>query len=94
MIIGKNNNNKNTQPAFTSNFNERFNAIVKEAEKNKKNISPFAETSSTKHYSNVNSKKEMADKSFAMLQERYSKGLISLEEFNKKCHIINKRRQK
>ena len=40
---------------------------------------------------NVNSKKEIKDKAYLMLQERYNQGLITLEEFTKKC---NKLRQK
>ncbi len=43
---------------------------------------------------NVMDKNDMADKSFAMLQERYANGLISLEEFTKQCNKLNKIRQK
>ena len=39
-------------------------------------------------------KNDMADKSFAMLHERYENGLISLEEFTKQCNKLNKIRQK
>lgn len=95
MIIGKNNENKfKSQPNFTSNFDERFAAVIKEGEKNSQLISPLQENTKTKLYSDVNSKSEMADKSFAMLQERYNNGLITLEEFTKKCNNLNKIRQK
>ena len=43
---------------------------------------------------NVMNKNDMADKSFAMLQERYANGLISIEEFTKQCNKLNKLRQK
>lgn len=85
MIIGNNNNNNN----FTSNFDERFKTIQEESKKNKNN-STFIRN--TQIHTNVNSKKEMIDKSFSMLQERLNNGLITLEEFNKKCKELNKRR--
>ncbi len=96
MIIGNNNKNNlnGNQQNFTSNFNERFNTIVNEAEKSKNNMPYFAEDTHKKHYSDVNSKKEMSDKSFAMLQERLNNGVITLEEFNRKCNKLNKLRQK
>ena len=97
MIIGNNNNNNNfssNKTNFTSNFNERFTTIMNEGQKNSNKISPINETTQTKRYSKVNRKKEMSDKSFAMLQERLNSGTITLEEFNKKCNQLNKMRQK
>ena len=98
MLMGKNNsqnNSFNSNPTnFTSNFDERFNTVLKEAIKNGNKISPYAKDDKAMNYANVNSKHEMADKSFAMLQERLNNGLISLEEFNKKCQQLNRRRQK
>ncbi len=97
MIIGNKNNDNNFKPqppTFTSNFEERFNMVVEEGSKNNGKISPFIEKSQTNKYSNVNSKSEMADKSFAILKERYDNGLISLDEFTKKCNQLNKTRQK
>ena len=41
----------------------------------------------------VTNRNDMADKSIAMLQERLSKGLISLDEFNRKAKKINQSRQ-
>lgn len=96
MIIG-NKNNENIlkkQPKFTSNFEERFNKIVEENSKSNENISSFNESSQTTKYFDVNNKNEMADKSFAMLQERYNNGLISLDEFTRKCNQLSKIRQK
>lgn len=92
MIIGNNNTNNSfkSSPTFTSNFDERFNKVKEEGLRNQNKINPFQETSQTKQFSNVNSKNEMAEKSFAMLQERYNNGLISLDEFTKKCNQLNK----
>ena len=95
MIIGSNNNkNSNNTPNFTSNFEERFNTILEEGIKNQDRINPFAVDNNAKQYNNPLNKNEMADKSFAMLQERFNNGLISLDEFNKKCRELNKLRQK
>lgn len=96
--IGKNNsfnnNNNNSIPNnFTQSFDKRFNMIKEAGEKNKNKVNILANDKQTYH-SDVNSKKEMADKTFSMLQERYNNGLISLDEFNKKCNQLNKMRQK
>jgi len=93
MIIGSNNQNNNSferKPLskFTTNFDEKF----KQTESVRKEPMMIGKKS-TDHY-NVNSKSEMADKSYAILQERYNNGLISLEEFTKKCEKLNKLRQK
>ncbi len=42
----------------------------------------------------INNETAIADKSFAMLQERYKQGLITIDEFTKKCNHLNKIRQK
>lgn len=91
MIIG-NNNFKDQKPNFTSNFDERFQTIVNENKNNNNNNSNFNEN--INNYSDVNNKNDMTNKSFAMLQERYNNGLISIEEFTKKCNQLNKQRQK
>lgn len=108
MIIGNNNNsyssnnnvfkknfhNNTPNMNIEQNFEKRFNMIKNENKnnmlrQNHNNIS----LNSTAH-SNINSKKEMTDKSFNMLQERYNQGLISLDEFTKKCNQLNKMNQK
>jgi hypothetical protein len=107
MIIGNNNplnktfgnNNVNTtQPSennnFTQSFDKRFNMVKEQAKKNARVINTYATNNNTMQHSNVMSKSEMADKSFSMLQERFNNGLISLDEFNKKCSQLNKLRQK
>ena len=107
MIIGNNNplnngfansNMPKTQPSennnFTQSFDKRFNMVKEQARKNANTINTYATENNTMQHSNVMSKNEMADKSFSMLQERYNNGLISLDEFNKKCTQLNKLRQK
>ncbi len=53
-------------------------------------INPNLENERIKAHTNVNSKEEMANKAYNMLEERYRNGLISLEEFTKKCKEIRK----
>ncbi len=43
-------------------------------------------------HTDVTSKNEMNDKAFAMLQDRLNKGLISMEDFNKMCNQLGKRK--
>ena len=84
MIIGKNNN-------FNNNFNKHFNEIKTPSKTNNQTPSNMNEIH---NLTNANNKNDMLDKSFAMLQERYNSGVISLEEFTKQCNKINKLRQK
>lgn len=86
MIIGNNNFNNN-------NFTNKFNRIKKEGERNKKRLNPTLVDKNAFNYSNTKSKQQMADKSFAMLQDRYNNGLISLEEFTRKCNNLEKQRR-
>ena len=87
MIIG-NNNNINTNSNFIKNNhpNENNNSVTK--------TNPLIDSNSARVHTDVMSKNAMADKSFAMLQERYEKGLISIEEFTKQCNKLNKLRNK
>ena len=86
MIIGNNNFNNN-------NFTNKFNRIKKEGERNKERLNPTLVDKKANNYSNTKSKQQMADKSFAMLQDRYNNGLISLEEFTRKCNNLEKQRR-
>ncbi len=43
-------------------------------------------------HTNILNKEEMNEKSFAMLNDRLSKGVITQEEFNKQCKKIAKRK--
>ncbi|MBR2827614.1 MAG: hypothetical protein IKE70_00060 [Bacilli bacterium] len=91
MIIGNNNGNN----SFTSNFQRRNNLIKEEAKKNQGKVNMFQEDKRI-HLasSDATNQKMMLDKSFAMLQERYRNGLITIDEFNKKCTQLNKFREK
>ncbi len=91
MIIGKNNNSQQ-QPSFHSDFETRFNTVLEEGSKVQERRAPFGNSLESKKYTDVTNRNEMADKSFAMLQERLANGLISLDEFNKKCKALNKMR--
>ena len=83
MIIGKN-----------TNFQANRNQFLKENNQNPTHpkINPMMEQTRTMQHTNVMSKKEMNDKAFAMLEDRLNKGLISIEEFNKKCTLLGKRK--
>ena len=82
MIIGNNNNFNNDN----NNFNNKFraikenNAVTSPVMNNDKNI-----------YKNIYNSNEAVDKSFQILKDRLDNGLITLDEFNKKCSQINKR---
>ena len=83
MIIGNNN--------LGSNFQARHNLIKEEGKKNQGKVNMFQEDSRVKiSSSDATNKIIMADKAFAMLQERYRNGLITIDEFNKKCEQLNK----
>ncbi|MBR2998108.1 MAG: hypothetical protein IKF37_03410 [Bacilli bacterium] len=92
MIIGNNNNlnsfkANNYNPVQNNNPNNNLN-------NNPSNNNIMNNDKAYLKNSNATNKNDMLDKSFAMLQERYNNGLISLEEFNKKCNQINKMRNK
>ena len=86
MIIGKNTNlqPKNNFVRNDNNQNTSNNSI--------KSINPMVETNRVMQHTNVMSKQEMNDKAFAMLQDRLNKGQISMEEFNKMCSQLGKRK--
>lgn len=90
MIIGKNDNYNNQ----INNFNTKFNTLKEQNKNNPINKNPFVDDISVKKHTNPINNNDMADKSLAMLHERYKNGLISLEEFNKKCNMIGQKRQK
>ena len=84
MIIGNNN------PTSNSNFMK--NVPNNPGSNDKPHTLP--ERKAAQINANVMNKNDMADKSFAMLQERYANGLISLEEFTKQCNKLIILRQK
>ena len=71
------------------------NNTIKKSYENENNIpkkSPFVkEPTIVDHmqHSNVLDKTEMRDKSLNMLQDRYSKGLIDIDEFNEQCKKLS-----
>ncbi len=91
MIIGNNNPNPNNQNNL---FEKRFNMVNEAAKNNHNKINPFQEDNQAKYYQDPTNKSQMADKAFAMLQQRYNDGLISLDEFNRKCRNLDKFRNK
>ena len=84
MIIGNNTPNNNSN--FMKNVPSSGGDSVKH--------NTLPEKKAAQINANVMNKNDMADKSFAMLQERYANGLISIEEFSKQCEKLNKLRQK
>ena len=87
MIIGGNNNlNKNP---FRNNNNLNKNL-------NYNNNNGFINNNQPKQpisqnpYKDINNTQEMRERSFEILQQRYNDGLISIEEFSKKCENLRK----
>lgn len=101
MLIGGNNfnNNKlNTNTQFEQNRFQKSNAQVEQNQQilsSKANFkdNTFTEDLSTFKHTNATNNNDMYDKSLAMLHERLDNNLITLEEFNKKCEQLGKKRQ-
>ena len=53
-------------------------------------INPMIENERIKQHTDVNSQQEMNSKAYSMLENRYQNGLITLEEFTKKCQNLRK----
>ncbi len=83
MIIGKNTNLGGKNPFLK----EQTSPLPLKEEKR-----TILEQSRTMQHTDVTSKKEMNDKAFAMLEDRLQKGLISMEDFNKLCEQLGKRK--
>ncbi len=82
MIIG---NNTNMQPKSFLRKEQNENTPVSQ-------MNPMVESNRTMQHTDVMSKNEMNDKAFSMLQDRLNKGLISMDEFNKMCNQLGKRK--
>lgn len=76
MIIGKDSFQKNT-PNFQ-------NKSISNLNNNNSNHIPINQ------YVDIENKKDMADKSLELLQYNLERGLISLDEFKKKCDNLRK----
>ncbi len=79
MIIGKDSFQKNT-PNFQ-------NKSISNLNNNNSNHIPINQ------YVDIENKKDMADKSLELLQYNLERGLISLDEFKKKCDNLRKFRE-
>ena len=83
MIIGNNKNTNIANQTFINNMNQIQNNQEIHNKPINQNINPMM-------LSNVLSKKEMHERSLQMLQSRLQNGLITVEEFNKKCEELRK----
>ena len=101
MLMGNNfnnNNNSNFVKPLGNHFeNNKFvnkNQEFQERMSNtqsQKNI--FTQDIKTQQHKNPTNKNDMYDKTLALLHERLQQGSITLEEFNKKCRDLAKKRQ-
>ena len=82
MLIGNNTN--------FNNDNNNFNTKIRAIKENNEVTNPMM-NNDTNMYKNITNTNESVDKSFQILKNRLDNGLITLDEFNKKCSQINKR---
>lgn len=87
MIIGNNNNLPHNQNILFNGKNSDD-----QSETSLQDSDMMREKNRALQHTDVMSKSEMKDKSFAMLQDRLNKGLISMEEFNKMCNLLGKQK--
>lgn len=92
MIIGNNTPNNNNN--FINRNNPFYNPSNSKITNENKKISNLSEDLSHFKYTNPKNRDAMCDKSIAMLQERYEKNLITLDEFKKQSEKIRKFREK
>ena len=85
MIIGSNNNgNRNplaNSPEFNNKFRQPNNTKFINNDRPKQPISQNP-------YKDITNSNEMKERSFEILQQRYNNGLISIEEFSRKCEQL------
>ena len=95
MIIGNNsNNNSFNNPLSEENqFKTRMDNIKQANEFNSYNDGLIDSVNSAS-FNNPLDKDQMSDKTLSMLHERLNNGLISLDEFNKKCNELGRKRSK
>ncbi len=107
MIIGNNSNNSNSfninnkfqkkiqspvipNKSNMNNSNNFNNKVVKPNPSSKGNV--FTKNIFSIEGGNASSSDDMYNKSIAMLNDRLEKGTITMDEFNKKCRDIAKKR--
>lgn len=88
MIIG-NGNNSNKSFNINNNFQKNINKSISNTEQ-KRNV--FTKDIFSIEGGNTSNSNDMYNKSLAMLNDRLEKGLITMDEFNKKCNSIAKKR--
>ena len=91
--FGKNfgkNLGKNFENHKFINKNHQFQQEIQSGTHMNKNI--FTKDIKTTQHIDPLNKKDMSDKSLALLHERLNQGSISLSEFNKKCEELRKKR--
>ena len=83
MIIGKD-----------TNFQANRNQFLKENQEHHQNpgINPVIESNRVMQHTNIMSTSETKNNAFSILEDRLQKGLITMEEFNKQCHELGKRK--
>ena len=88
MIIGGNNNGNRNPLANNPEFNNKFRQSTNtNFIKNNNPQQPI----NTNPYKDVFNTKEMNERSYEILKQRYDNGLISIEEFSKKCEQLRNR---
>ena len=88
MIIGGNNNGNRNPLAKSPDFNNKFRNNNANFINNNKPQQPISQN----HYKDITNSKEMTERSFDILQQRYKDGLISIEEFSRKCEQLRNRK--
>ena len=89
MIIGGNNNFsknpfRNNNSNNINNNSNYSNGLIN----NNRPRQPISQN----HYKDINNTQEMRERSFEILQQRYNDGLISIEEFSRKCENLRKQK--
>lgn len=93
MILDKNNSNNSFINNFKKNNPNESTKIRQDTNTNKNKKFGLNEGISTYKYTNPTNEIEMYDKSIAMLHERLNNNLITIDEFNKKCRQIGKKKE-
>ena len=100
MLIDNNFKNNNQSKEVTNPFGNHFenNQFINKNHQFQEQISQpkniFVKDISSQQHVDPTNKNQMYDKSLAILHERLEQGLITFEEFNKKCIELGKRREK
>ena len=98
-MLMDNNLNNNQSNNFAKPLGNRFenNQFINQNQQFQEQIQPqqkniFTQDIKTQQHIDPINKSDMADKTLALLNERLKQGTISLEEFNRKCEELGKKR--